>query len=484
VHFLRKIGDEVLIVYNPRKEHIEVGENLRIFDTKINRGIIVQVIDLSLIDLAGILEDIVRLESIGNVKIEEYKPPQIEPYLLDVKNMKVCRGKIIKEIVMEKTKEKFVPWTGWIPDRSVKINPVNDAVIMKRLKLKGSYPIKIGKTVYSKADCFINAYNLQGINIIVGKKGAGKSHIGKVLLLGLINNGAKAIVFDINDEYKGLRFTKENKKSEYYDRIIPLNPGKNMRFTWDYVGLDVIYETLTTVMNLPDASAYTLRNIWIDIKKEEETIRYSSIIEKLEDYNPKVSEAILRRLDQIRGTKLLTESPKKAISLEDELRKLKNGGAIVVNLKAKSIVEMAITVQTTLSKLRSLLESGEPPLWIFAEEAHLYLNTTTWEDIVTRMRHLGAYQIYLTNSPTMIPETIIRQADNLFLFHLSTNYDLKYIAPASKLDSSTIIPIANALPPRRCLVIGTATKDFPLIIDTIAISEQTAGETRLFFNKY
>ena len=484
MHFLRKIGDEVLIVYNPRKEQIEVGENLRVFDTKVNRGIIVQVIDLSLIDLAGILEDIVRLESIGNIKIEEHKPAQIEPYLLDVKNMKVCRGKIIKEIAVQNGKEKLVPWTGWIPDRSVKITPVNDVVIMKRLNLKGSYPIKIGKTVYSKADCYINAYNLQGINIIVGKKGAGKSHLGKVLLLGLLANGARAVVFDINNEYKGLRLTRDNEKSEYYNKIVPLDPGKNMKFTWDYVGLDVVYETLTTVMNLPDASAYTFRNIWAEVEENEKTISLSSIAEKLEEINPKVSEAILRRLDQINDTKLFTGSSKKSLSLENKLKKLKNGGAIVINLKAKSIVAMAITVQTVLSKLRALLERGEEPLWVFAEEAHIYLNSTTWEDIVTRMRHLGAYQVYLTNSPTMIPETIIRQADNLFLFHLSTNYDLKYIAPASKLDSSTIIPIANALPPRRCLVIGTATKDFPLIIDTAAIHEQTAGETRLFFEKY
>ena len=59
MQMFRKIGDEVLLVYNPRHESVEVGENIKILDEQKGRGLIVQVIEQSLVDLAGILEDIV-----------------------------------------------------------------------------------------------------------------------------------------------------------------------------------------------------------------------------------------------------------------------------------------------------------------------------------------------------------------------------------------------------------------------------------------
>ncbi len=57
-----------------------------------------------------------------------------------------------------------------------------------------------------------------------------------------------------------------------------------------------------------------------------------------------------------------------------------------------------------------------------------------WADAVTRMRHLGTYQIYMTNTPTEICGLVIRQADNMFLSHLTEESDLTYISPAAKID--------------------------------------------------
>jgi len=145
----RKIGDEVILVYNPRTEDVEVGENIKVVDQARNRGLIVQVIEEGLVDLTGILEDIIRVESIGDVEIEEYTSPEYEKYKLDVRNMKFARAKIRKEIRILEGEEIIVDWTGWIPDRGVKVESIDDEWLLNNLGIKETslkHPIALGNT--------------------------------------------------------------------------------------------------------------------------------------------------------------------------------------------------------------------------------------------------------------------------------------------------------------------------------------------------
>ena len=239
MQMFRKIGDEVVLIYNPRREKVEVGENIKIIDEKEGRGLLVQVIEQNLVDLTGILEDIIRIESMERISSHEHAPPEYGRYTFDVKNMKFARAKIRKELRVSDQVEEVVDWTGWVPDRSAKVEPIDDSWILDKLKIGKKfykYPIFIGKTAHNEKDLVISAHNLQGISIIVGKKGTGKSHLAKALLLGLIDNGAMGLVFDINDEYSALRYNTDGTESRYSDKIITLEPGVNMRFTLQYIG--------------------------------------------------------------------------------------------------------------------------------------------------------------------------------------------------------------------------------------------------------
>jgi len=100
MQMFRKFGDEVYLIYNPRTENVEVGESIKVLDESIGRGLIVQVIEQSLVDLAGILEDIIRVESIGEVDVREYTSADYEKYHHDVRNMKFARAKIRKEVIV------------------------------------------------------------------------------------------------------------------------------------------------------------------------------------------------------------------------------------------------------------------------------------------------------------------------------------------------------------------------------------------------
>jgi len=486
MQILSKSGDEIYLVYHP-SERLEVGESLKIIDRAENRGLIVQVIELNLVDLPGILEDVVRYEAVRTrARISEMAPRGLQKLFIDVRDMKIARTKIRFEI----RNNRIVPWSGWTPSRSSEISSIEIRELVKSLEMTGRRNIIAGRNLFDGSDFIVNAYDLQGINVIVGKKGTGKSHLAKTLLLGLIDQGAKIVVFDINDEYSNLRYTIDGEPSKYYDKMRTLEPDplpnskyRTLRFTLPYIGLEVFYSVMVDVLKLPEASAASLREVWNRLENTNE-LTLNNLYRQVKGLSARVSEAIYRRLKAVEETNIITDDVREETKIEELLEGMESGGALIINLKAKSIVAQSIVVQTVITKLRQILEEKDSnPLFIFAEEAHLYLQRTVWLDLVTRMRHLGAFQFYMTNTPTSIDEVIIRQTDNIFAFNLTNTKDLNHILPATKIDEDTVKSIVPALPPRTFLAIGTATKDYPFIAQTISLKYQTAGETRLLWKE-
>ena len=141
-----------------------------------------------------------------------------------------------------------------------------------------------------------------------------------------------------------------------------------------------------------------------------------------------------------------------------------------------------ITVELLISKLTDLLSTQKlKALFLFAEEAHLYLRETYWDDIVTRMRHLGLFTTFVTNQPDTVQNSIYRQADNIFLFNFSNDHDLEVVSKVAKVDADTIKLIVRDLPPHRCLVVGDMVGNFPLVVNVKPLDVQTMGATRYFF---
>jgi DNA helicase HerA-like ATPase len=131
-----------------------------------------------------------------------------------------------------------------------------------------------------------------------------------------------------------------------------------------------------------------------------------------------------------------------------------------------------------------LLEHKQiPPIFLFAEEAHIYIRDTYWEDIITRMRHFGIYTTFITNQPDAISDGIYRQVDNIFLFNFTNDNDLDKISKVSLADNDTIRSIVRTLPQRQCLAIGKTVCDLPVVIKVAAAEVLMLGETKKFFTK-
>jgi len=141
-----------------------------------------------------------------------------------------------------------------------------------------------------------------------------------------------------------------------------------------------------------------------------------------------------------------------------------------------------MVVEIFLSKLVNLLEKKEiPPIFLFAEEAHLYLKETYWGDIITRMRHFGIFTTFITNEPNAIDDGIFRQVDNIFLFNFTNDTDLEKLSRVTMIDTETVKSMVRTLPQRNCLTLGRVVANLPVKVEIKKMDLLTLGETQLFF---
>jgi DNA helicase HerA-like ATPase len=326
----------------------------------------------------------------------------------------------------------------------------------------------------------VSAYDLQGLNLIVGFKGAGKSHLAKAMLLDLTRHKAGCLVFDVNDEYSRLDVGRNGQpKPELEGLFVRLRPGETLKFPLSDIEPEVLVNVMEA-LGLRDASLAEFSEIVGGLGQN--VLSLELLREKAEEVKTaSVRGAILRRLRMLEDTELIDDNLPQG-QLASVLSQLNEGKTLVVNLKGLAKPVMRTVVQVLLSNLLSLLEGRElEPIFLFAEEAHLYIDKADIEDLVTRMRHLGLWQFYITNTPTSLPELLVRQADNLFCFYLSLPDDVKYVAPASGLEPDVLQRLVSALPPRHFLAVGQATEGYPVILRNRELDVLAAGETRYRF---
>ena len=303
-------------------------------------------------------------------------------------------------------------------------------------------------------------------------------------MVSLIGYKATVVVFDLNGEYSSLGMTNDGKRNMYYDKILPLTPGQNFKVALDQLHLNVVMGILIHALHLPGTSAREFRRLWKQLK-DTGKLTLSALGEAIRNLNcnQHVRDALSSRFHSLVNSGFFTDNIAEATLLEECLLKSKDqGGALIVNLRNTSTIDRQIVVEYVLGKLVDSLQSWKlKAVFLFAEEAHLYLRETYWDDIVTRMRHFGIFTTFITNQPDTIKDGIYRQADNIFLFNFTNEHDLDVVSRAARVDAETVRSIARDLPPHHCLTLGRVVRDFPMVARVRALDLKTMGETRLFF---
>jgi len=475
---LQKEGDEYHLLALPN-EGSNPGDYLIIEDNKAGKSLILQVMEVKYANIPGMFEEILRDGLSTRLEGDELDPFNMNSQLLILKDTKltICKVRGIVE------KGRPTPYGSFVPSRNYStINPLAIEKLLYREEM--AHPIEIGETI-KKGRVSIDAEALDGrLNIITGRKGTGKSHLSKILILGLVGHGAPCLVLDINGEYVNLSATRKGEpQHKYVNKIITLTPGKSLKFDMEDMGLSPILNMLIYALDLPWNSTRTFIRIW------RENARNGKLT--LEELNgtltrwkchESIREAIQSRLYTMMDSGIFTDDPLEKVDTLELFRSIRDGGALIINLKHQSAINRRMLVELLLGKLKELLsKEAISPIFLFAEEAHLYLRDTYWDDIVTRMRHLGLFTTFITNQPSSIQETIYRQVDNIFLFNFLNDRDLEAISRVAKIDVESVKLIVKELPPRHCLIIGDAVQNFPLVVNVRSLDVDTMGETRYFF---
>ena len=470
----RKEADEVQLIAFP-DEHVQKGDYFVIEDPAQSRGLLVQAIDLQYANVPGVLEDILRdVMTDGELSGEDVDPLNISSQVDALKDTRLAVCKIRGTIAQDGS---LSPSTSWLPSRTAsKIRPY---AVNRLIMNGGKMPVKLGHN--DGEPISVDASGLDGgLNIITGRKGSGKSHLAKLLLLSMAGWGAPCIVLDVNGEYINLHKSKEGRQSSA--RLTVLAPRSGLNFSMSKLGLRTVAGVLSHALDLPATSSKVFTTIWKDLEARGD-LTLPTVIQAVQSWSchDSVREALTSRLQVLMESGLFDEA--NPLTEERILHTIEGGGVLVVNLKNQSQIVRRILVEIFLGELTKILSSNWlKAAFLFAEEAHLYLRDTYWDDIVTRMRHIGLFTTFITNQPDTVQEAIYRQADNVFIFNFTNEHDIEAIGKVAKADSDTIRYLVRGIPTRRCLLLGNVVKDLPLMVDVEQLDVRSMGETRLFFS--
>lgn len=472
---LAKNGNELLMLAM-KEDTASKGDFLLIEDR--GKGMVVQVYEEEYLSSQSLIEDMVREEVVNASSAENlHDPLNIGSLSRLIRDARVFKAKIRAAIV----DGRLTSEVSWLPSRvESRIRRLKMKEMDSLLGRSGVFPIPLGRA--GDEDFEIFAEDLDGkLTIITGKKESGKSHLSKLLVKTLVQHGAFVVVFDLNNEYGGLAWNRDGSPSPIHNRVMALEPGRGLRLSLDYCGKAAVAGMLKNALDMPAASMREFFRIW-DWLENKKTLGVEAIGNAINTWNINelVRDALVSRYHSIQSSRLFADAG--GFRFEDAMKG--RGMALVVNMGESSGTVRRMTVELVLSKIVDLLERKViPPIFLFAEEAHLYIRETYWEDLITRMRHFGVYTTFVTNQPDAINDGIYRQVDNIFLFNFTNDSDLDKIARVSLADSDTIRSIVRTLPQRQCLAIGRAVCDLPVVVKVAATEMLTLGETKRFFKK-
>ena len=522
VQVYRINNDLAELLFNPGELDLRVGETLTMRERESGRSVIAQVIAFRSATYPSLLSE--QLDSLvgvhaGNGQATGPLPGALEQQLAlaeqlgghddEMGNIKVALAKIRKTVPARSNgSARWEEWDGWIPARDVDIFRTGDEEVFANATTNKGHHLYLGRSLAGHS-FHIEGQDLEKVNVITGVKGSGKSHLAKVVLLQLVEAGAPCIVFDINREYIHLpRVELDPQTGKTLKRgIVHLEAGGNFRLSVRQFGLAPLM-TLLQRFGLPEVSALYFENriarLWseahdIERRNGERSVPYVGIEQLIQmaeanefgggSSSTVVNHAIRSRLEAVRNTNIFARNPQEAASMGDAYRKIREGGALVIDVSSLSNLAREGFVQAIIELIKDLClweiehDTHRFP-FVFFEEAHLYVSKKSIDYIVTRARHLGITSFFVTNMIHGVDEAVLRQADNLFVLRIPFEDDVRHVSRGAATDYETMMAFVRRLRQHHALVVGNITAQYPLIFEVDALrGVNTAGETRYFFRE-
>jgi uncharacterized protein DUF87 len=508
-------SDLAELFFNPREVDLRIGETLTLHERESGRAVIVQIIAFRSASYPALARE--QMESLVGSPLSEEDVLKLEMAIVEkdgqngngfsgkLGNIKLAIAKLRKTVPTHQNgRARWENWDGWIPDRDVEVSRTDDDEVFANATHSLGHDLRLGRTLTGQ-DFYIEGQDLEKVNVVTGVKGSGKSHLAKVILMQLIEQGAPCIVFDINREYIHLPKAEVNEQTGQVLQkgIVHLEAGGNFRLGVRQFGLPPLM-TLMQRFGLPEVSSMHFENrvarLWAEAEGLEDSGRKApylgleQLIEMAEDQEfgggasaLVVNNAIRSRLESLANTRIFARSPREAASLSRAYSQIRDGGALVIDISGLSNLARGGFVQAIIELVKDLCQweiehDAHRFPFIFFEEAHLYVSRQSIDYIVTRARHLGITSFFVTNMIQGLDEAILRQADNLFLLRIPYEDDVRHVSRGAATDFATMDALVRRLRQRHALVIGNVTAQYPLMFEVDPLrGVNTAGETRFFF---
>jgi DNA helicase HerA-like ATPase len=465
----RKSGDKVELLALSWDTDLRLGDYLVVEED--GRRILLQVIDVEYADVPGLMEDILRdLSSSTIEEVERFDPVEVESVIRSIRDSRVVVAKVRRV-------NNADPNVLWLPSRyTSKVRKVEVADLLREAVPVPKVPVRLGEGV------LVDVMNVEGsVTLIVGRKESGKSHLAKVLASGLARAGCNVVVLDVNGEYVSLGRRRSGERSEVSELLKALMPGLNYQVPLATLSEEVLADVMTYALGLPQTSMRELLKLFRDLRKRG-SLTFANLLRAVQSVpmNESVREALANRLLTLESTGIFTDERREGEGNWLETLFPPDRGALVAfDMSRLGALQRRVFVEFLLSRLKELLLNGEiDPVVLFAEEAHLYLRETYWEDVITRMRHIGISTVLITNQPDSIPALIYRQADNVFMFNMRNGSDIDHLARNLEIDPETLRSILPNLSPGMVLAWGKVVGRLPVLFKVIDLDLMTLGRTR------
>jgi len=477
MHLLTKHEDKLLVIAS-RDESVRIGDVLEA------DGVISQVVDIGFPDLPGIQEHILRQSLIPKTNTKENTEEEIRTMFGSIADSRIVVSKIRGHISSSDGKDIFKPG---LTDFNIS-RETTKPIVLPPKKLVQLLNLNFGKntiaTTISSEDPigFDFLPNHFGISLITGQKGYGKSYFSKRLLLNLIESGALVIVFDINGEYGDLDKDENLKPNDYSQHFtflersrrqpqgnrLPFRIPLNQISSFEFCKAVNIFENQATFA--------TLIRFWNEHAGQQFDLNdVRDFANGLNDHREQaVRETIIDRVRTAETMNLFGPMDWTQI-----LQSHQEGGAVVISLAREHSYLLSIMVRFILRSIERWVIERQRGIALFLEEAQNYVEgDDSFRDLLTRMRHIGGYPVFITNDPQTLPPEVLSLADNVVCFKFESEQVLSHISKSGKIDEGTLKNL-KILESGQCLCVGKFTNDFPFFLQ---IGKQDgvkmAGETK------
>jgi hypothetical protein len=490
------IGDTIEFFFNPQEDDLRVGENLWVGETHRQRGVIVQIIEFRTLPTPPLWQELPYLTLAHRSTTESPFSGQEALRASHAGNM----AQVAIAKIRRRTDPGWRQWDGWIPGPDAVATRMTDEEVLRQCVPISGNPLRLGRTLAGEPFS-IEGSTLGQVNIIAEGKDTRALQLAAVMLRELMNRGAPCVVFDSTGELSQLsrRELHVAPRKASLPQVIHLQVGRNLRLDPQQMGTGPLL-TLLTGFGLPRLLAMSYAGdparVIEPLRHLEETSQQSAL-PTFDNLTPRTPEfksaehemiygAFLSCLQAVQGTGLLASHASEAASLGESYEKIRHGGALMIDISGLPNRARPGAVQACIEIIQGL-ETALPhevqrfPL-LFFEKAHLYLDSTMLGDLVGRGRPLGMTMMVLTDMVDSLDDTILRQAENLFILGSISDEAVQRLGKIGLTDRESLHSLVQRMQGQQSLLVGAATKQYPLIfeVETIEGGDELVAPRRYF----